>query len=191
MTDAEQEAEVERLRPSEHEGQEERQREQTHPRREDRAHVIVRAGCGWPAFTARHARRRGRGRRAARAEEVRLGVEPSLGHQPRRLARALAIGGSEYELVVVHVALAQQREGQQRVRQHVRRPDVVKVREREREEEQPAHHPARRRHRHAGSVTERLIRRAPRHTCAPRARLRRGARPPRRRASRQSSRRRR
>jgi hypothetical protein len=55
----------------------------------------------------------------------------------------IRLASSEHELVVVEVALAHDCPREQRVRENVGRPDVVEVGEREDEEEQPAHAPAR------------------------------------------------
>src|SRR5439155_1386582 len=79
----------------------------------------------------------GGGRDAAGAEEIRLAVE-----------EAAACGGAggrsplDGELVVVDVALTDDGPREERVRQHVGRPDVVEVREREDEQEQAANDPA-------------------------------------------------
>ena len=136
MADADQEAEVERLRPREHERQEEREREERDTRREDRADVIVRTR-GWrPAGTPSRFGRLRRGGLATSAEEIRLRVEPG-----GRDICDTAVRWSEDELVVVEVPLAHHGPREERVRQDVGRPDVVQVREREDEEQQSPHEP--------------------------------------------------
>src|SRR4051812_32660172 len=104
MPDPEEHPEIERGRAAQHDRKEEGDREKAHARWEHRADVVIRARRGWPALAARCLRWRGRGRCATRAEEVRLGVKAA------GVVSDAALGRSEHELVVVDVALAQQRE---------------------------------------------------------------------------------